>query len=66
MANQQDEGNPEQFPDSVSGEIDSPDVVYVELGRTNGPPRARTGDDIPKQWQPPKNESTPSNRTKNT
>ena len=69
MANQQDELDPKQISDSVPSEIDSNDVVdimYVELGRTSGPPQARTKSAVPKQWQPPKNESTPSNRAKNT
>ena len=35
-----------------------------DLGRKSAPPQARTGDNVPKQWQPPKNQSTPSNRTK--
>ena len=69
MADKQDESerNPKQIPDSVSDEIDSTDVTYyVELGHTSGPPRARTKDAAPKQWQPPKNQSTPSNRAQST
>lgn len=62
MANHQDKPNTEQF----SSEIDLTDVMYVELGRTSGPPKARTGTAIPKQWQPPKNESTPNRRIKRT
>ncbi len=52
MANQQDELNPKQISDSVPSEIDSNDVVdimYVELGRTSGPPQARTKSAVPKQ-----------------
>ena len=66
MANSQNEHNPEQVPDGTSGEINLNDVMYVELGRTGGPPRPRTVARIPKQWQPPKNENTPNRRIKRT
>ena len=51
MANQQDELDPKQISDSVPSEIDSNDVVdimYVELGRTSGPPQVRTKSAVPK------------------
>ena len=67
MASQQEEPNPKQILGSASGEseIDMTQVMYVELGRTSGPPQAPTKSAAPKQWQPPKSESTPSNRAKN-
>ena len=66
MADKQDEPDPKQIPDSVSGEIDLADVMYVEAGRTSGPPQARTKSTAPKQWEPPKNESAPNKRAKKT
>ncbi len=62
MANEQDERSPTQIPDSVSGEIHLTDAAFRQYGHQSGPPQVRTGDSVPKQWQPPKNESTPSNR----
>jgi hypothetical protein len=35
-----------------------------ERGRVNGPPQATTDGNVAKQWQPPKNQSVPSNRPK--
>ena len=49
-------------PDSVSTHADC--VYEVMLGRTGGLPSARTEERPKKQWQPPKNETTPSNRAK--
>ena len=64
MANQQDDRSSDQFPDGGSGQINAIEAACVQLGRTGSPPRPLVGKGIPKQWQPPKNESTPSNRTK--
>ena len=35
-----------------------------DRGRVNGPPQATTDGNVAKQWQPPKNQSVPSNRPK--
>lgn len=66
MAENQHNGNDECAPDGVLGEMTLTDIMYVELGRTSGPPQPRAVANVPKQWQPPKNESTPNNRARPT
>lgn len=64
VASQQDEATCSQNPTPGPSEVDPNEAACVQLGRTDGPPRPRTSGAIPKRWEPPKNESTPSNRTK--
>ena len=68
MADQEDKRNPEQTPDDPAGKRDMSftDGEIWKFGHQSGPPQARTGTAIPKQWQPPKNESTPNRRIKRT
>ena len=66
MAKGQNQRGPEQIPDSISGEIKLSDFACIEAGRTSGPPQPRTVARHPKQWQLPKNESTPNRRIKRT
>ncbi len=62
VASQQDEPTCSQNLTSDPSEVDPTDAACVQLGRTGGPPRPRTNGTNLKQWQPPKNESTPSKR----
>lgn len=66
MANQHDRQKPQPDVNVDTGEVivETTEIGFWKFGHKSGPPLARTGDEIPKQWQPPKNESTPSNRTK--
>ena len=64
MTSKHDAQTPDTIHDGVSADIDLTDLEYVQFGRNSGPPRSRTISSTPKQWQSPKNESTPSNRPK--
>ena len=66
MANEQDERNAMRIPNADSGELNlaNTDGEVWLFGHNSDPPRARTEDSVQKQWQPPKNESIPDNRTK--
>lgn len=65
MANEQDERNAKPITNLDNRELNLTNVdIEVMLGRQSGPPKARISGSVPKQWQPPKNESTPSNRSK--
>ena len=57
----------ERSPRTISGEYAqkcNPISIEADRALESGPPLPRTSNSIPKQWQPPKNESTPSNRSK--
>ena len=66
MANQRDKQNlqPDNNADTGGLKVETAEIKTLQLGHQSGPPLVRTSSAIPKQWQPPKNESTPSNRTK--
>ena len=65
MADQRDQHKPKSDANADAGElsIGTPQVEISTFGHQSGPPLVRTSNAIPKQWQPPQNESTPSNRT---
>ncbi len=66
MANQHDQQNPQPDNNADTGElkVETTEIKTWQFGHESGPPLVRTSSAIPKQWQPPKNESTPSKRSK--
>ena len=68
MVDQQDKRNYGQTPSDSAGKrvMSFADGEIRKYGHQSGPPRPRTVAGIPKQWQPPKNESTPNRRIKRT
>ena len=66
MANQRDKQNlqPDNNADTGGLKVETAEIKTLQLGPQSGPPRPLAGKGIPKQWQPPKNESTPNNRAK--
>ncbi len=66
MANQRGKQNlqPDNNADTSELQIETTEIKTWQFGHQSGPPLVRTSSAIPKQWQPPKNASTPSNRTK--
>ena len=68
MADKQDKRNPE--PSKGKSYIERRVLLAKgrteERGRKSGPPQAPADGNVPKQWQPPKNQSTPDRRPKKT
>ena len=66
MDNQHDQQKPRPDVNVDTGEpiVETTEIESWKFGHQSGPPLVRTSDEIPKQWQPPKNESTPTKRSK--